>query len=354
MAAMTFDPVQKAFLDGMPKAELHLHIEGTLMPALRLKMAQRNKIDIPYKTVADVRAAEQFVAPDAPTYLRLFLKHYFDGIAVMRTAEDFYELTVEHLTRCRDENVVYTEIMVDPQAHTERGVPFAAVMEGLTAGRNHARENLGVESIVIMCINRDKSLESAQKMFEDAKQFRADITGLGMDSEEAGHPPLKFQDVYDRARVDGYRLTAHCDVDQVNAVQHIWWCLDGLKVDRIDHGINAIEDPRLVETLKERAICMTPCPTWRTVDTTPRRVDRIRTMFDLGLSVTVNTDDPGIFESGTMGTMLAPVAAAGKFTDAEMARLMINAFAGSWLPKEKREAYIDRVNEYTKQKARAA
>ncbi|MET0868080.1 MAG: adenosine deaminase [Pseudorhodoplanes sp.] len=336
----------RIFLAGLPKAELHLHIEGTLTPELKWQLAERNKVALPYQSIEALRDAQAFEAPDAPSYLRKFIQHYNEGMAVLRTARDFHDITLSHLKQCRDENVRYVEIMFDPQPHLLAGIAFAEFFEGMNEARRVAARDFDVESNFILSINRDRPLDTAHRAMDEARPFKDRIAGFGLDSVEEGNPPEKFVDLYDRARSEGYRLTAHCDVDQADAVGHIRDCLDLLKVERIDHGINAIEDEALVDRLRERSICLTACPTWRPIDQEPRRVDRIRKMYDLGLTVTVNTDDPGIFLSGSLATLLPPVAATGNFTPADMARFMVHAFESAWLPADKRARYVREVEDY--------
>ncbi|HEY1362096.1 MAG TPA: adenosine deaminase [Xanthobacteraceae bacterium] len=335
-----------AFLAAMPKAELHVHIEGTITPRQQWEIAARNGIRLPYAGIAEIEAAQTYEAPDAPSYLRKFLATYYERMDVLRTERDFRDIMLEHLRRCREDNVRYAEVMFDPQPHMERGVPFPALFEGLEAGRREGKAKYGVGCNFILSINRDRSLESARAAMDQARRYRERITGFGIDSIEEGNPPAKFMDLYERARAEGYRLTAHCDVDQADAVSHIRDCLEMLRVERIDHGINAIEDDRLVEALRERAVCMTPCPTWRAIDRAPRRVDRIRIMHERGLKVTLNTDDPGLFASGTLGTMLPPVAAAGGFSPSDMIELMRNAFAGAWLPAAERARHLAELDAF--------
>jgi adenosine deaminase len=336
----------RKFLAGLPKAELHLHIEGTLTPELKWQLAARNKVTLPYNSIEEMRAAQAFEARDAPSYLRKFIQHYNEGMAVLRTARDFHDITLSHLKSCRDENVRYVEIMFDPQPHLLAGIAFVEFFEGLDEARRVAARDLGVESNFILSINRDRSLDTAHRAMDEARPFKDRIAGFGLDSVEEGNPPEKFVDLYDRARSEGYRLTAHCDVDQKDAVGHIRDCLDLLNVERIDHGINCIEDAALVDRLREQSICLTGCPTWRPIDPAPRRVDRIRKMYDLGLKVTLNTDDPGLFLSGTLGTLLPPVAAAGNFSPADMSRLMIHAFESAFLPAQQRARYVREVEDY--------
>ena len=342
-----------AFIAGLPKAELHLHIEGTLTPDKRKSFAERNRLPLEAKSFAAL-SVEAPSAGDPAEALRqkniaqykMFLDLYYAGLKVLQTEQDYYDLIFDYLRRCKDDNIVYAEISFDPQAHTDRGIAMQAVVEGLAAGRRAGAAAFGVESNLIMCINRDLPLDSALAMLRDALPYRDHIIGLGLDSVEDGHPPIKFLSAYERARADGYRLTAHCDVDMTDAVKHMWQCLDDLRVERIDHGINVLDDERLIAAVRERNICLTTCPTWRNGDPGPRRVDRIRRMYDLGLPVTLNTDDPGYFISGMMNDMLPPVAAVGEFSAAELAQFMINAFDAAWLPREKRDGYIAQVNSY--------
>lgn len=345
------DPRTREFVAGLPKAELHLHIEGTLTPELRWTLAARNGIAQRHPDIQSLKAAMAFEAPDAPSYLTKFLAAYYEGIEVLRTAEDFRDITVAYLARCKEENVLYAELSFDPQAHTTRGVAIDAVMEGLAEGRRIGRATHGIETNLILCINRDRPIDTAMDALVAARPFRDEIVGFGLDSDELNNPPIKFREVYDRARSEGYRLTAHCDVDQPATRENIRQCLDILRVERIDHGINAIEEPSLVDDIRARGITLTACPTWRPIDRAPRRVDRIRVMRELGLKVTLNSDDPGLFSSGTLGRMLPAVAVAGDFSDREMGEFMISAFEGAWIDRELRDAFVARTRDYL---ARAA
>ena len=341
----TLKTAHEEFLRSLPKAELHLHIEGTLTPAQKCAIARRNGIKLPYENEADILAAQNYSGKDAAEYLKNFLAFYNEGMKILRTAQDFRDIALDHLRVCGAENVRYAEISFDPQPHTDRGVAFGTIIEGLRAGIDEAKAS-GVEAQLIMCINRDLPVDSAFRMLEDAKPYRDRIIGFGLDSLEEGNPPTKFLDLYAKARSEGYRLTAHCDVDQTDAVAHIRDCLDLLNVERIDHGINCVEDERLVDQLLERGVCLTACPTWRPSDPVPRRMDRIRVMHERKLKVTINSDDPGLFASGTLGAMLPAVAAEGRFSEDDLAQLMINAFEGAWLPRERRDAYVEEVRDY--------
>ncbi len=332
----------KEFITNIPKAELHLHIEGTLEPQTILKLATRNKIDFPYKSSAAVKEA----LANRPAGLKGFLDHHYLVVDLIRTEADFYEVTYELLRACQENNIRYVELFFDPQFHTSRGIPFEAVINGIDQGRREGAEAFGVEANLIMCINRERTAESAFEMLEQARPYRDKIIGLGIDSYEEGNPPSKFAEVFASAQEDGYRFTSHCDVDQTNSVQHIWECLDILQVERIDHGINSIEDPRLVEELKHRNICLTPCPVRRSTDPEPQDVDRIKKMYELGLLVTLNSDDPAEFDTGYLTNLLIEVQEASRYSKGDMVRFMMNAFEGSWLSRSTKDIYIEALLNY--------
>ena len=329
-----------AFIAGMPKAELHLHLEGTIGPEQRLALARRNGVTLPEAAEDDSSNTGDYAD------LEDFLRVYYDGIRVLVTERDFHEVTRALFERCRDNRIIHVEISFDPQPHLARGVSIEAVMGGILAARDEARAELGIGSTLIMCINRDRPLAESMPLFDLVRPWREHITGLGLDSAERGNPPVKFIDVYDRARAEGYRLTAHCDVDQENSVQHIRQCIEVLGVERIDHGVNALEDPDLVETIKGSEICLTVCPTWRPGDPGPRRTRRLRRLFDLGVRVTVNTDDPALFASGYLTRTLTAVQAAGDYSKNEMVALMRNAFLGAWVDEDERARMLERLAAY--------
>jgi adenosine deaminase len=335
------------FISGLPKAELHLHIEGTLSVEMKRRFAERNGL-----TLGDASFAPLLQVSEEPSsqalaiqQYKMFLALYFEGLKVMSTEQDFYELALDYFHQCKDNNIVYAEVSFDPQAHTDRGVAFDAVIEGLVAAQTTARETLGVESQLIMCINRDLTLESAVAMMNAARPYRDRIAGLGLDNVEEGHPPNKFRTVYDAARDQGYRLTAHCDVDMIDAREHIRQCIHDIGVERIDHGINVLDDEALIDAALDRGIHFTACPTWRKGDPKPRRVDRIEKMRNRGLSVSLNTDDPAYFASGYLNNMLNAVAATGQWDTSVVVRHVKEAFVGAWIDEERRAAYIRRVDD---------
>ncbi len=330
------------FLTELPKAELHLHLEGSLGPQTVVDLARRNGIDA-FRSVADV---ERSLASREPGLLG-FLGHYNEALKVMRTQQDFYQATYDLLAAERENGVVYVELTFDPQAHTSRGIPFEAVIQGIDEGRQAAVRDFGVETHLIMAINRERSVESAFEMLEQAVPHHDKILGLGLDSgPEEGNPPSKFEAVYARAREQGYRLTIHCDVDQPSSIQHIRQAIDLLGVERVDHGLDSVADPALVEELKRRRICLTACPVQRSTDPEPQDLDKIRTLFDAGVCVGLNTDDPAQFESGYLVNLLHSVQQAGGYSKRDMVRFMAHAFEASFLPRAAKDAYIESLEAF--------
>ena len=332
----------RAFIAGMPKAELHLHIEGALNPETILRLAERNGVEFPYRSVEEI----QLALAARPAGLDGFLDHHYLLMPLLQTEEDFFDVTYELLRSCDDNNIVYAELFFDPQVHTSRGIQFDDVIEGIERGRRDGADDFGVETNLIMCINRDRSVDSAFRMLDQARPHRGRIIGLGMDSYEEGHPPRKFEDVYAQALDEGYRPTAHCDVDQTDSVEHIWECLDVLNVERIDHGVNTIDDPALVEEMKRRRIPLTTCPVWRSSDPAPQDTDRIKSLFESGVLVTLNSDDPAEFDSGYLTNLITGVQEASSYSKEDLVRLMTNIFEGSWLPLAAKSAYIESLHAY--------
>ena len=244
----------QAFIHDLPKCELHVHIEGTLEPELKFELASRNGIALPFENVAHMKAS--YVFHDLPSFLAL----YYSGMDVLLAERDFYDLTMRYLAKAHSQNVVYAEIFFDPQAHTSRGVSFDIVIRGIRRGQIDAEKQLGIRSQLIMCFLRDWSAEFAMATLLQSLPYKEWIVGVGLDSDEKGNPPAKFAKVFARARSEGYLLTMHCDVNQEDSVSHIWDCVNLIGVDRIDHGINSLEDSTLCKTLKERKLSLTVCP----------------------------------------------------------------------------------------------
>jgi adenosine deaminase len=320
-----------AFIAGLPKAELHLHIEGTLERSLCAELAVRNGI----------------AAPDVPPFhdLTSFLVGYYASMQVLRAEADFYDLAMAYFRTARAQNVVYAEVFFDPQAHTSRGVPFAAVIGGLDRARRDALGQLGLRAQLIMCFLRDLSAASAMATLEESLPYADAIVGVGLDSDERGNPPLKFAGVFARARAEGYRLTMHCDVDQADAVGHIWQCLDEIGVERIDHGVNCLQDAALVARLAADRIGLTVCPVSNGWVTDGRKVPELAAMLDRSLLATVNSDDPAYFEA-YVNENFAAVAAPGGLTTEGLTRLARNSFEIAWLDPAERASYLALVDSY--------
>lgn len=329
------------FIAGMPKCELHLHIEGTLEPELKFALAARNGVELPYATVEEARAAYTFDS------LTSFLVGYYESMQVLLTEPDFYELAYAYLTKAASQNVRYAEIFFDPQAHTSRGVPFDLVIRGLRRAIMDAERMLGIRAQLIMCFLRDFSAEYAMATLLESLPYREWIVGVGLDSDERGNPPVKFAKVFARARQEGYLLTMHCDVDQENTVEHIWQCLNVIGVDRIDHGTNALEDPALVAEIKRRGLGFTVCPVSNSFVSNGPKADVIRQMLDLDLRVTINSDDPAYFLAYVAENLQVVQDELG-LTREEMVRLERNAFEITWLPRATKDAFLAELDAYAR------
>ena len=331
-----------AFIRDIPKAELHVHIEGTLEPELKFEMAERNGLSLPYGSVEEMRAGYVF------TGLVSFLNAYYEGMTALVTERDFRDLAYAYLARAHADNIVYAELMFDPQAHADRGVPFEAVIEGLHAGQRAAEEELGIESSLILSFLREKSADSALDALLRGLAYRDWIAGVGLDSDETDHPPIKFAQVFARARAEGFKLTAHCGPDVEGVVDNIWQCVRDIEIDRIDHGVNAVVDAGLMDAIAERGLCLTACPITRHGQawTGPRHADSVRVMMDAGIAITINTDDPAYFHSRYLSDILLGLRDAIHLTTEEVARLTRNAFEGAWLPAEKRARHLAALDAY--------
>jgi adenosine deaminase len=327
------------FVERMPKAELHLHLEGTLEPELKFELAARNRVELPYRSVDEMRAAYAF--DDLPSFLAV----YYEGMSVLLTEPDFYDLAMAYFRKAHSQNVVYAEVFFDPQAHTTRGIPFDAVIEGFHRAQHDAKASFGLRSQLIMCFLRDLSAESAMETLEQASPYKDWIVGVGLDSDEKDNPPVKFKEVFARARKESYRLTMHCDVDQENAVGHIWQCLDEIKVERIDHGVNALEDEALIKEINGRRLGLTVCPISNSYVTDGLKAHEIKSLLDAGVRATINSDDPAYFP-GYMNENLAAVQRAVNLAREDVVQLARNAFMVSWLSPEDKERYVDQLESY--------
>ncbi len=327
------------FIAGMPKAELHLHLEGTLEPELKFELAARNAIDLPYRSVEEMRTAYAF--DDLPSFLAV----YYEGMSVLRSEQDFYDLATAYFRKAASQNVCYAECFFDPQAHTARGIAFGTAIEGFHRAQEDAAAELGLQSRLIMCFLRDLTAESALATLEESLAYSDWIVGVGLDSDEQGNPPVKFRDVFARAREEGYRLTMHCDVDQEDSVGHIWQCLDEIGVERIDHGVNSLEDPVLVREIEARKLGLTVCPISNGYVAGGLKAHELKRMLDHGMRATVNSDDPAYFP-GYVNENLAAAQAEAGMTREEVLQLARNSFEIGWLEEAERVAYLARLDAY--------
>lgn len=277
------------WLNALPKAELHMHLEGSLEPELLFSLAERNRIALPWADVDTLRRAYAF------NNLQAFLDLYYQGADVLRTEQDFYDLTWAYLQRCKAQNVVHTEPFFDPQTHTDRGIPFDVVVQGISQALKDGERTLGVTSGLILSFLRHLTEEQAQATLDQALPYRDTFVAVGLDSSENGHPPSKFQRVFDRARNEGFLTVAHAGEE--GPPEYIWEALDLLKVQRIDHGVRAIEDPRLMQRIIDEQIPLTVCPLSNIKLCVFEHMGHhnILDMLERGVKVTVNSDDPAYF-----------------------------------------------------------
>ena len=321
------------WIEQLPKAELHVHLEGTLEPELSFALAQRNGVALDYDTPEALIAAYDF--HDLPSFLAI----YYSAMRVLVTEQDFYDLTYAYLKKAREQNVLYCEPFFDPQAHTSRGVSFETVITGIRLAQKQAAAELGIESQLILCFLRDMSAESAMEALKQSLPYKDWIVGVGLDSDEKGNPPSKFAEVFKRARAEGYRLTMHCDVNQDNTLGHIRQCLDEIGVDRIDHGINSLEDPAICADIVQRGLGLTVCPVSNRFVVQDLTATHIRRMLELGMRATINSDDPAYFRAYVNENLLALHEEGGLSLD-EITQLVRNAFVVAWIDDAQRARYL--------------
>jgi adenosine deaminase len=321
----------------LPKAELHLHIEGTLEPELMFELAQRNSVSLAYSDVEAVRRA--YVFED----LQSFLDIYYAGCQVLLTERDFYDLTMAYLRRAADQGVRHAEIFFDPQTHTDRGVAFSTVVHGITAALGDGERVLGVTSRLILCFLRDLSAESAMETLEMALPHRGEIVAVGLDSAEVGHPPEKFRDVFDRARAEGFLTVAHAGEE--GPPEYIWQALDILHVARIDHGVRCAEDEQLLRRLVAEQLPLTVCPLSNVkLRVFPTLADHnLAELLRRGVRVTINSDDPAYF-GGYIADNYVATAAALELTREEVVQLARNSFLASFLDERERQPHLDAID----------
>ena len=327
------------FIAGLPKVELHLHIEGSLEPELMFELAQRNNIDIPFAHPDDVRAAYDF------SNLQSFLDIYYQGAQVLVTARDFYDLTWAYMLRCKTDNVLHTELFFDPQTHTSRGVDFETVMTGITQALAKAETELGISSQLILCFLRHLDEASAFNTLQEAQAWKQHIVAVGLDSAELGHPPEKFARVFAAALKQGYLTVAHAGEEGPSS--NIVDALDILHVSRIDHGVRCVDDPQLVARLIEEKTHLTMCPLSNTKlkvfasMTQHNIVDLLR----LGVSVGINADDPAYF-GGYMNDNFNAVAAVHALSYEQLAQFSANAIDASFCSLQRKQELHQQLQTY--------
>lgn len=327
------------FISGLPKAELHLHIEGTFEPELMFEIANRNQIKLKYSSIDELKSAYNF------NNLQEFLDIYYSGANVLINERDFYDLTWAYLQKIHLQNVLHTEIFFDPQTHTARGIDFKTIITGIHNALVDGEKKLGISYRLIMSFLRHLSEESAFETLTEAMPFKQWITGVGLDSSEVGHPPRKFQRVFDEARKQGFRIMAHAGEE--GPPEYVWEALNLLKVDRIDHGNRSLEDEKLIEKLVSAKIPLTVCPLSNLKLKVVKEVGRhpLKVMLERGIVATINSDDPAYF-GGYMNENFGVVANALNLSAEQISTLAKNSFSASFLNPEAKAAMLKMVENY--------
>ncbi len=336
---MTENTDVDALIRGLPKAELHVHLEGTLEPEQMFQFARRNGVELPFASVDAIREAYNF------NDLQEFLDLYYQGMAVLQTEEDFFELTYAYLERAHADGVRHAEMFFDPQGHTVRNVPLATVMRGITRAREKAEAALSMSTGLILCFLRHLPESDAFATYREAEPWLDRIVGVGLDSSEVGHPPSKFAGVFRRAQEDGLRTVAHAGEE--GPPEYVREAIDVLQVDRVDHGNRALEDPELVRRLVDDATTLTVCPlsNLRLCVVGDMRSHPLKKMLELGLKATVNSDDPAYFGGYVNDNFLA-VHTALSLTPAQCLTLARNSFDGAFLGDDLRARYLDELGSH--------
>ena len=329
----------KDLIERLPKAELHLHIEGTLEPELMFSLAQKNGITLPYNSVQDLRKAYEFGS------LQSFLDLYYAGASVLVDESDFFDLTWAYLLKCKAENIVHTEIFFDPQTHTKRGIAFTTVIRGIKKALQKASEELGISSYIIMCFLRHLSQEEAFETLEESLPFKDFIIGVGLDSSEVGHPPCKFKDVFQKAAKEGYKIVAHAGEEGDSS--YIWDAIRCLHVARIDHGIRCEEDEKLVTFLIDKQIPLTICPLSNTKLKAIKKMSdhNILRLLHKGVLVTVNSDDPAYF-GGYLNANYEALITDLHATKEDIKVLAKNSFKASFLNQDQKQWYEQQIEKF--------
>jgi adenine deaminase len=327
------------FIENLPKAELHLHIEGSFEPELMFKIADRNKIKLKYKSINELESAYEF------RNLQEFLDIYYAGAEVLKTEQDFYDLTMAYFQKINSQNVIHSEIMFDPQTHTDRGVELSTVIHGIRNAQEKSKEEYGISSKLIMSFLRHLDEQSAFNTLNQSLEYKHWITAVGLDSSELGNPPSKFKRVFAEAREEGFLAVAHAGEEA--PAEYVWEALNLLNVTRIDHGNKSLDDKKLVETLADSKIPLTVCPLSNirlknvaSIDSHP-----IKNMLDRGLVATINSDDPAYF-GGYMNENYKAVTKALDLTKEDLYQLTLNSFNSTFLEKDEKVELVKKLNSY--------
>ena len=325
------------FINKSPKAELHLHIEGSLEPDLMFKLSKRNKIEIPFKSVEEIRAAYNFSNLDS------FLKIYYEGSNVLISEEDFFDLTWEYILRCKQDNIVHTEIFFDPQSHLPRGVSFDTVINGIDKALKKANKDFGITSKIIMCFLRHLDEDQCFDVLKQACNYKDKIIGVGLDSSEKGNPPTKFKKLFDQAMKEGFLTVAHAGEE--GPPEYIWDSLNLLKVKRIDHGVQCLKDEKLVDKLSNEQIPLTVCPLSNIKLCVFEKLEdhNLKKMMKKGLRVMVNSDDPAYF-GGYLNKNLIETSKALNLQIEDVKELLENSFTSSFLDEESKNNWLSKIN----------
>ena len=326
------------FIKKVPKAELHLHIEGTLEPEHMFELAKRNNVSIPYNNVEEVKSAYNFKNLDS------FLNIYYQGSKVLIHEKDFFNLTWAYILKCKENNIVHTEIFFDPQSHLDRGISFDIVINGISKALDKANLEFGLTSKIIMCFLRHLDEESGFKVLDQALKYKNKIVGVGLDSSELGNPPKKFEKLFQKARDEGFLTVAHAGEE--GPPEYIWDSINLLKVKRIDHGVQSLKDEKLVDLLIKEQIPLTVCPLSNIKLCVFDKIENhnLKKMLNKGLRVMVNSDDPAYF-GGYLNKNLTETQLALDLSLEEIKTLIINSFKSSFLKDGKKKEWIDKINQ---------
>jgi len=325
------------FIKKTPKTELHLHIEGSLEPELMFKLSKRNKVEIPFTSVEEIKSAYNF------TNLDSFLKIYYEGSKVLVTEEDFFDLTWEYILRCKQDNIVHTEIFFDPQSHLPRGISFETVINGINKALIKGEKDFGISSKIIMCFLRHLDEEPCFEVLKQACAHKDKIIGVGLDSSEKGNPPAKFKKLFEQAMKEGFVTVAHAGEE--GPPEYIWDSLNLLKIKRVDHGVQCLKDERLVEKLVKDQIPLTVCPLSNVKLCVFDKLENhnLKKMLDRGLRVMVNSDDPAYF-GGYLNKNLIETSKALNLELEDVKKLIVNSFKSSFLNEENKRDWLKKIN----------